>query len=220
MSWIAPASVPDGYLLKPSIRQCWKRFHWRPDIVTGDLGYIHQQTKKDIREQWQVAIITKMKAGMNMVAPFEVWNRAACPQGQPLEWIGYFEDDQRHWFGVNDPQPLCGTCWQQSGCPRQFSHAPVEHETLLGLLPLNTLSAQRILKQIRSWIEPCQAFEKNLLGLNKQFLNSLRLTWHISLLIDAAVLLRALALLREPRQPEIFAPLLPRQMRFDLDSKL
>jgi hypothetical protein len=139
VSWVAPASVPDGYLLKPSIAQCWKRFHWRPDIVTGDLGYIHQETKKAIRQQWQVAIITKMKAGMTMVAPFETWNRAVCPQGQPLEWMGYYEDDQCHWFRVNDRQPLCGTCWQESACGRQFRHAPAEHETLLGLLPLNTL---------------------------------------------------------------------------------
>lgn len=219
VSWVAPANVPDGYLLKPSIQQCWQRFHWRPDIITGDLGYIHQQTKKEIRQKWQVAVVTKMKSDMKMVAPFAAWNRAVCPQGQPLEWLGYFEDDQRHWFRVNDPQPLCGTCWQESDCPRQLSHAPAEHETLLGLLPLNTLSAQRILKQVRSWIEPCQSFEKNLLGLNNQFLNSLRLTWYVSLLADAVVLLRALALLSQPKSLTPLDRNFPRQMPLDFDSK-
>jgi hypothetical protein len=219
VTWVAPASVPDGYLLKPSIQQCCQRFHWRPDIIAGDLGYIHQQTKKEIRQKWQVAIITKMKADMKMVAPFETWNRAVCPQGQPLEWLGYFEDDQRHWFRVNDPQPLCCTCWQEANCARQFSHAPAEHETLLGLLPLNTLSAQRILKQVRSWIEPCQSFEKNVLGLNDQFLNSLRLTWYVSLLADAVVLLRTLALLSEPRQFVFLYQASAHQMHLNLDAK-
>lgn len=212
--------MPDGYLLKPSIQHCFRRFDWRPDIVTGDLGYIHQQTKKEIRQNWQVAVITKMKAGMNMVAPFEAWNRAACPQGQPLQWVGYFEDDQHHWFRVNDPHPLCNTCWEQTTCERQFSHAPAEHETLLGLLPLNTLSAQQILRQVRSWIEPCQSFEKNLLGLNDQFLNSLRLTWCLGLMTDSVVLLRSLAMLSEPGNRMLFDQIFPRQMRLDFDEKI
>jgi len=219
ISWMAPANVPDGYLLYPSLAQCGRRFHWRPDIVTGDLGYIHQQTKRDIRQQWQVAVVTKMKSDMRMVAPFETWKRAVCPQGQPLEWLGYFADDQRHWFRVNDPQPLCNSCWQAVGCERQFSHAPAEHETLLGLLPLNTQSAQQILKRVRSWIEPCQAFEKNLLGLNQQFLNSLRFTWYVSLLADAVVLLRALALLSDPSLTLSSDDVFPRQIQLNLNEK-
>ena len=43
------------------------------------------------------------------------------------------------------------------------------------------------------------------------FLNSLRLTWCMSLRADAAVLLRALALLRVPRHRELLGELLPRQ---------
>jgi hypothetical protein len=35
------------------------------------------------------------------------------------------------------------------------------------------------------------------LGLNTQFLNSLRLAWSLGLMVDAAVLLRTLALLTE-----------------------
>jgi hypothetical protein len=120
---------------------------------------------------------------------------------------------------VNDPQPLCCTCWQEANCARQFSHAPAEHETLLGLLPLNTLSAQRILNQVRSWIEPCQSFEKNLLGLNHQFLNSLRFTWYVSLLADAVALLRTLALLSEPRQLAFLNQDSSRQMQLNFDAK-
>jgi hypothetical protein len=85
---------------------------------------------------------------------------------------------------------------------RVIFHCPAgdHHETLLGLLPLNTVVARRLLGQVRSWIEPCQAYEKNLLGLKRMFLNSLRLTWTLSLLVDAVGLLRAMALLSAPQR--------------------
>src|SRR6202040_4366186 len=85
-------------------------------------------------------------------------------------------------------------------------------ETLLGLLPLNTIVARRLIYQLRSWIEPCQSFEKNILGLNQMFLNSLQLTWTMSLLADAAGLLRALALLNSPQENTLLRELIPMQM--------
>ena len=216
VSWITPADVPEGYLLKPSIQYCWRRFGWRPDIVVGDLGYIHGQTKREIRQTWKVAVVTKMKADMTIVAPFESARCVICPQGQPLQWLEYDEQEDRHCFGVRAPEPLCGQCWEASRCPREFCYPPAHHETLLGLLPLSTLPAQRLLQQARSWIEPCQAFEKNLLGLNAQFLNSLRLTWCASLLADATVLLRSLALLQHASNPALLGPLQPKQGTLDL----
>jgi hypothetical protein len=67
VSWATPAHVPEGYLLKPSIRQCQQRLGWRPDIVVGDLGYIHQPTKREIRQQWQVAVVTRLKRDMRII---------------------------------------------------------------------------------------------------------------------------------------------------------
>src|SRR5208282_3841146 len=94
----------------------------------------------------------------------------------------------------------CGYCWQASICPKEFGYPPELSETLLGLLPLNTIVARRLLYQMRSWVEPCQSFEKNILGLNNMFLNSLRLTWTMSLLTDSVGLLRALALISSPQK--------------------
>jgi hypothetical protein len=54
-----------------------------------------------------------------------------------------------------------------------------QHETRLGLLPLASRVAQRLLRQVRPWIEPAQSFEKNQLGLGQMFFNSLRLTWQM-----------------------------------------
>jgi hypothetical protein len=136
-----------------------------------------------------------------------------------LEWLGYVANQDRHWFGVTDPTPLCSCCWQATACPRQFAYAPSEHETLLGLLPLSTQPARRLLQQVRPWIEPTQSFEKNQLGLSQMFLNSLRLTWCVSLLADAVVLLRASALLAVPRRRELLEELLPQQTVLNFDPE-
>ena len=96
--------------------------------------------------------------------------------------------------------------------------APAAHETLLGLLPLNTRAAQRLLQQVRPWIEPAQSYEKNQLGLGQMFFNSLRLTWCLALLADAAVLLRAHALLRAPAtERALLSELAPQQRELDFD---
>jgi hypothetical protein len=74
------------------------------------------------------------------------------------------------------------------------------------------LVARRLIYQLRSWVEPCQSFEKNILGLDRMFLNSLRLTWTVSLLADAVGLLRALALLNSPLKNNPLQELIPTQM--------
>ena len=131
----------------------------------ADMGYIEAQTKRRLRETRHIAVVTRLKEGMRLVPPFESCERAVCEQGQTLQWLGYEAADQLHWFGVTDPDPLCSWCWQAAQCARQFSHSPAEHETLLGLIPMNTRTNQRLLQQVRPWIEPAQSYEKNQLGL-------------------------------------------------------
>jgi hypothetical protein len=218
VSWATPGHVPEGYLLKPSIRQCQQRLGWRPDIVIGDLGYIHQQTKREIRQEWKVAVVTKLKSDMKIIEPFDAWDLMSCQQGQRLQWLGYEEADSLHWFGVPVGESLCRSCWQASICPKEFGYPPELNETLLGLLPLNTSTAGRLLNQMRSWVEPCQSFEKNVLGLNNLFLNSLRLTWTMSLLTDAVGLLRALALMNSPQKILLLQELMPTQMNWSSEN--
>ena len=121
-----------------------------------------------------------------------------------------------NFYGIAAGGALCLGCWQATECPRQFSFPPSQHESLPGLLPLSTQAAQRLLRQVRPWIEPCQSYEKNQPGLNQIFLNSLRLTWSMCLLADAAVILRALALTSRTPIPEPLAAPMPRQMNLDL----
>lgn len=220
VSWATPAHVPEGFLLVPSIYRCRQRFDWVPEIVVGDLGYIEQTKKRQLREKFGVAIVTKMKSDMRIKAPFETWNKVVCDQGQELAWLGFDHWHYEHWFGVEQPEPLCGTCWQSSSCPREFNFPPAHHETLLGLLPLNSKAAQRLLKQCRSWIEATQSYDKNQLGLSQFFLNSLRLTWVCSLLADSVSLLRSLTLL-ERRQPlNLLGELWGAQTTFGFDLEI
>jgi len=160
-----------------------------------------------------------MRSDMKMVAPFESEREAACAQGQPLQWIGYDVRDDLHWFRAVSSTPLCSVCWEASTCPREFAYAPAAHETLLGLLPLNTRAAQRLLQQVRPWIEPAQSYEKNQLGLGQMFFNSLRLTWCMALLADAAVLLRAHALLHAPAlERALLCELAPKQGELNFET--
>jgi hypothetical protein len=144
------------------------------------------------------------------------WNQAACPQGEPLVWLGYDGRTDEHWFGTGAGPALCGRCWEAVRCPRQFAYRPEQHETLLGLLPLASPTAQRVLQRVRPWIEPAQSFEKNQLGLGQVFLNGLRFTWAMSLLADAAVILRARVLLGHPPARSVLAELMPTQLPLDL----
>ena len=76
--------------------------------------------------------------------------------------------------------------------------------------------AQRLLRLVRPWIEPAQSFEKNQLGLEQMFFNSLRLTWQMSLWTESAVLLRTLVWLDTPPETSSLAGLQPRQLELEL----
>jgi hypothetical protein len=86
----------------------------------------------------------------------------------------------------------------------------------LGLLPLGSRVAQRLLRRVRPWIEPAQSFEKNQLGLSQIIFNRPRLAWQMGLWADSAVLLRTMAWLDAPMVAHDLAGLAPRQMELGL----
>ena len=195
VSWVTPANVFEGNLLVPSLHYCQRQWQWWPKIIVADMSYMAAELKALCRKRWEVAVVTRLRSDMLLVPPYVAWNRAECHQGQPLRWLEYAPEQGQHWFGVAEPVDCCPQCWEASTCPRHFAFAASQHETLLGLLPLAGQPAQKLLQQARPWIEPAQSYEKNQLGLNAVFFNSLRLTWCMALLADAAVLLRAHAML-------------------------
>ena len=219
VSWITPANVAEGGLLLPSLRWCRRHLGWWPGIVVADMGYLSGPSKQAAREGWQSAVVTKLRADMKLVPPYASATRVECPQGQPLEWWEYEPASGQQWFRVPAEPELCAHCWQAADCPGHFGYAAGTHETLLGLLPLASRVAQRLLRQVRPWIEPAQSFEKNQLGLGQMFFNSLRLTWQMSLWADSAVLLRTMAWLDTPTEAALLAGLQARQLELGLPAE-
>jgi hypothetical protein len=147
VSWAVPANRGEALFLWPSLHYSSQRLGWLPDVVVGDMGYISLAVQQKIREQLNVAVVTKLRPDMNLIPPFEAGPVALCPQGQPLSWLGLEARDQLHWFGVTDTDPLCLHCWEQSHCPRHFSFSPSTHEILFGKIPLASSVAWRLLKR-------------------------------------------------------------------------
>jgi hypothetical protein len=216
VSWITPANVAEGGLLLPSLRWCQQHLGWWPGIVVADMGYLAAESKQAARTGWQTAVVTKLRADMKLVPPYVSAAQVECPQGQRLEWWEHESESGQQWFRVPAQAELCAHCWQGAMCPGHFGYRVESHETLLGLLPMASRVTQRLLRQVRPWIEPAQSFEKNQLGLGKMFFNSLRLTWQMGLWADSAVLLRTMAWLDTPTEVSLLAQLQGRQLELGL----
>ena len=215
-----PGNVSEGGLLVPSLHYGQRQWAWCPPLMVADMGYLAAEAKRLCRERWRVAVLTQLRSDMKLVAPDVARNQAACPQGEPLTWLGYDGWAGGHGFGVGAQPELCRSCWEAARCPRQFSYRPELHETLRGLLPLASWTAQRVLQQVRPGIEPVPSFEKNQLGLGQVFCNRRRFTWVMGLLADAAVLLRARALLERPVPRPLLAGLMSVQLPLGLAEEI
>jgi hypothetical protein len=216
VSWVTPGNVMEGGLVRPSLHWCQRQLRWWPGIIVADRAYLSSASKTVARTRWQCAVITKLRADMKLVPPYVSAREMHCPQGQSLEWWEYEAGCATQWFRTTAAAEHCAQCWEASRCPRHFGYAAGAHETLLGLIPLGSRVAWRLLRQVRPWIEPAQSFEKNQLGLGQMFLNSLRLTWQMSLLADSAVLLRTMAWLDTPQTDGLLSGLAPEQMELGL----
>jgi hypothetical protein len=214
MTWAAPANRGEALFLWPTLRHCARRLPWLPDWVVGDMAYISLSNQRRIREELKVAVVTRLRPDMRWVEPYAEDGIPRCIQGQRLAWLGYDAPTQEQWFGAAMPRELCPRCWQASTCPKEFAYPASAHEILLGLLPQAAPLAHHLLEKVRPWIEPAQSYEKHQLGLRRFFLNSLHLTWIMSLLADTVVLLRAHALLSHPPPIAPLGSLTPKQLTF------
>ena len=178
------------------------------------MAYISLATQRRIREELDVAIVTKLRPDMHLVVPYASDGVVRCTQGQRLEWLGYDGASAEQWFGAAAEADLCLWCWQRANCPREFSYSASDHEILLGRLPQAAPLAKHLLEKVRPWVEPAQSYEKHQLGLASFFLNSLHLTWIMTLLADSVVLLRAHALLSHPQILSPMGALTPKQLQF------
>ena len=112
VSWVTPAKVSEGGLLVPSRHYCQQQWDWCPPLVVADLGYLGAAAKPPCRERWRVAVLTKLRSDMKRVPPYVAWNQAACPQGEPLTWLGYDGRAGEHGFSVGAEPELCRCGWE------------------------------------------------------------------------------------------------------------
>jgi hypothetical protein len=178
------------------------------------MAYINLDAQRRLRQELQTALITRLRPDMHLAEPYATDGLPRCRQGEPLQWLGFDKASQEQWFGVKAPPTLCSSCWECHRCPREFAYPAGQHEILLGMVPQASWLAQHLRDNVRPWIEPAQAYEKNQLGLSAFFLNSLNLAWIMFLLADAVALLRAQALLCQPSSTPILAELMPAQLHF------
>ena len=108
VSWVTPANVSEGGLLVPSLHYCQRQWAWCPPLIVADMGYLGAPAKQQCREQWGVSVLTKLRSDMKLVPPYVAWNQAACPQGEPLTWLGYDGRAGEHWFGVGSCAVVAG----------------------------------------------------------------------------------------------------------------
>lgn len=216
MSWTAPANRGDVLFLEPSLLYIHRHLNFLPSLVVADMAYINMEMQKRLREQLHVGVLTSLPPNYDLPEKVRAALLMRCAQGQKLRWLGLREDEQLHWFGVADEaEPLCSRCWQQSTCPREFSFAADDHEIALGTIPVSSSLGKKLLRQSRSWIEATQSYEKIQLGLGTMVLKNLRFASIASLLSDMVMILRARALLSQPRSPEILENLPPSQLPLD-----
>ncbi|MGD1086958.1 MAG: hypothetical protein ABSA47_19660, partial [Verrucomicrobiota bacterium] len=71
VTWVSPANYGEGGFLKPSVIYCQRRWHWYPNIIVADMGYIEAGTKQQLRETRDIAVVTRLKENMLLVPPFE-----------------------------------------------------------------------------------------------------------------------------------------------------
>ena len=85
ISWVTGANVYDGRMLLPSLRQCQRIWEWCPSIVVRDGAYFSRETKRECRLRWNVAVLTRLRSDMGVVAPYVTEHRTECPQGEIIE---------------------------------------------------------------------------------------------------------------------------------------
>jgi hypothetical protein len=190
VSFIEPANIYEGTLLHPMIRKVQKEFSMHIDIVVADMGYIGSDQKRDLRKQYQTAVLTKTRENMSPPKIFGDSICPECPEGIPLSWDGYDPETEMHCYVTsldccteNRSCGFSGHCYQEVYVPSSVD------EHYFGPIPLHTQVAQRLLQKIRPQVERGFENDKNKLYLNRFFINSLKIARILGHLSDASQVL-------------------------------
>ncbi len=196
ISFIEPANTHEGKLLSPMIQKTHGDLSLHIDAVVGDMGYISAGQKRDIRKQWQTAVLTKIRENMSPPEKYLDYGCPECPEGFPLSWDGYNPDQEGHRYITSMNHPTCSLCRLQGNCYQEIYIRSAIDEHHFGIIPLHTKVAQRLLRKIRPQVERGFENDKNKLYLNRFFTNSLKMARIIGYLSDASQILLLFAAMK------------------------
>lgn len=167
-------------------------------IIVADMGYLQAERKKQLREQSNIALLTRVRVSMKPPQDFglETDGCPTCFWGQRLVHDHFDWNQQKHLYLKPERGLECSHCPFSSACPHEFWFSPEIHETYLGAVPLHTRLAQKLLQFARPLVEPSFSEDKNRFMLKSLFINSLDLAEFVSLLVDSAKLVTTLARLK------------------------
>jgi len=171
------------------IRTTQKNLSLHIDIIVADMGYISSDHKKELRNQFQTAVITRVRENMLAAEEYRDHGCPECPEGMPLLWDGYDPETETHPYIVSMDHATCQLCRLQSLCYREVSIRSQIDEHRFGIIPLHSTVAQRLLQQIRPQVERGFENDKNKLSLNRFFANSLEIAKILGYLADACQIL-------------------------------
>jgi hypothetical protein len=191
-----PANLSDGGRLKPLLEEARSRLNFLPEIVVADMGYLDQEIKAELRNQYRVAVVTRAKSNMLVPPGCEEDGCPSCPQGQRLIWERYLRHEKSHRYHAPSHGDICMICPDQNQCPQEFRFSPDDHETFLGMIPLHSRLAKQLLARIRPLVEAGFEADKNRFNLSGFFINRLELARTLSYLADACNILTLTAELR------------------------
>jgi hypothetical protein len=196
VSFIEPANVYEGKLLHPMIQKTQEELSLHIDAVVGDMGYISADQKKNLRKQFQTAVLTKIRENMSPPERYLDYGCPECPEGVPLSWDGYDPDQEMHRYVISLDDPVCSLCRLQGNCYQEIYIRSAIDEHHFGIIPLHTQVSQRLLQEIRPQVERGFENDKNKLYLNRFFTNSLKMARIIGHLSDASQVLLLFAAMK------------------------
>lgn len=167
-------------------------------MIVADMGYLQAERKKQLREQYRIPLITKVRVSMKPPQNFGLESDGCptCLWGQRLVHDHFDWGQQKHLYIKPTGKHECRCCPFIFSCPKEFWFSPEIHETYLGAQPLHTYLAQKLLQFARPVVESSFSEDKNRFMLKSCFINSLALAEFASLLVDSAKLLTTLAVIK------------------------
>lgn len=187
-TFVAPANVEDAAFVEAFVRGLSRKWHARL-IIVGDMGYLDPALKARLRTAHRVTLLTRTRWNMLVPEGCDPSGAPLCPAGYGMRHWRYDSGNRRHIYLGQERS--CAACGLRHTCPKEFLVSPERGEHHLGILPLHTRAAQRLLQEYRPVGEQGFVRDKRDLFLNRFYINSQNLAAILAHVCDACVLLQA-----------------------------